>query len=97
MTTYQMPLFDQANGPREETGQSALVLNSTVDPVDAPRLSKALSRLLEYMQDKEWHSATEITDVAGRRYGARLHELAMAGYPHGKERVSGGEWRYRLL
>jgi len=72
-------------------------LNSTVEPEDAPRLTAALQRLYEHMRDGRWMTATELTDVAGRRYGARLWELARAGIPHESERLSGGEWRYRLI
>jgi len=83
-----MPLFDPPI--------VAPPLNSTVAPEDAPRLTASLTQLLRAMGTR-WWTATELTEVAGRRYGARLNELHKCGFPHETERVSGGEFRYRLI
>ena len=73
-------------------------LNSTVPDADVPRLTTALQRLFEHMRDGRWYTATELTEVAGRRYGARLHELAAAGIPHESgSKGKNGEWEYRLI
>lgn len=62
------------------------------------------SRLRELLADGQWHTQDELEAVAGRRYGARLHEAK-----HGKDggaplqyqkRVVGGNdsvWEYRAV
>jgi hypothetical protein len=92
----QLDLF----GPRvtgRDVYDAPAKLNPTVAPEDAPRLTAALQRLYDLMRDGEWHMATELSEVAGRRYGGRLHDLSLSGIPHESERFWGGEWRYRLI
>ncbi len=38
------------------------------------------AKLLKKLKDLEWHSWAELENLAGNRYGARLHELREAGY-----------------
>ncbi len=83
-----MPLFDRPS--------PAVKLNPTVADVDAPRLRKALARMVAEMGTR-WWTATELQQLAGRRYGGRLYELRRPGIPFVGERLEGGEWRYRLL
>jgi hypothetical protein len=87
-------------GPRI-TGRDAYdtpaKLNPTVPTEDVPRLTAALQRLYDAMQDGGWYTATQLTEIAGRRYGGRLHDLSLNGIPHESRRVSGGEWEYRLI
>lgn len=94
MSKYQssLPLFDPPIVPPPRVVEP----NSTVEPQDIPRLTRALTRLLRAMGTR-WWTATELTEIAGRRYGARLNELSKCGFPHEAERVSGGEFRYRLI
>ena len=71
--------------------------NPTVAPEDVPRLTAALQRLYDAMSDGRWYTATQLTEIAGRRYGGRLYDLRAAGIPHESRRVSGGEWEFRLI
>lgn len=45
----------------------------------------AKDRLLELLWDQEWHSNKELREVAGQRYGARLHELRQLGFEISKQ------------
>ena len=81
----------------DEPERPVAVPNATVAAEDVPRLTAALQRLYDVMKDGQWHTATELQAIAGRRYGARLHEFACAGIPYESQRITGGEWRYRLL
>ena len=82
-----MPLFDQ---PR------SIEPNVTVEEEDRPRLRAQLAAMREEM-GTGWHTATQLEARYGRRYSARLYDLQQHGIPHESERVSGGEWRFRLI
>lgn len=66
---------------------------------DLEDLSSAAKRVGALMLDYEWHSASEILEVAGQREGIRrLRELRQRGYEVEKKRPNkhNREWYYRL-
>lgn len=40
----------------------------------------ARERLLELLRDQRWHRWDELEEVAGNRFGARIHELRKEGW-----------------
>ena len=60
------------------------------------RLSKR-DALLALLSDGRWHSARELTEVAGWRYSARLHELREDGYKIERQTLDHQLFHYRLL
>ena len=64
--------------------------------VFAKRASKR-DALLALLSDGRWHSARELTEVAGWRYSARLHELREEGYRIERQTLDHQLFHYRLL
>jgi phosphopantetheinyl transferase (holo-ACP synthase) len=52
--------------------------------------------LLKCLKDLEWHAWSELEQLAGNRFGARLHELREAGYKIVSASAGLGK-RYRLV
>lgn len=55
-------------------------------------------RVLDLLSDLEWHSWSELKDVGGVRYSARIHELRRQGYEIKVSPIEGTTGnRYRLV
>ena len=52
--------------------------------------------LLALLSDGAYHHMRQCLDVAGFRYGGRLHELRREGYEIETHQLGVGEWEYRL-
>lgn len=88
------------NGLQES--EKVLSGQSTHDDVETGRTQK--ERLLNLLNDKEWHSTVEIMEkVYGddrlglARVGARVYDLKKDGYQIYSERLKDSIWQYRLL
>lgn len=69
-------------------------MNETARTIDELRAS--LKRLLAFLGDGQWHSQQELTEVAGMRYGGRIHELREAGHNVESQQLGPRRWFYRL-
>ncbi len=69
-----------------------------VHPVKAEidRLSANAQRVLELLQDGQWHTNMELVAVGGIRAVGRCWDLQQHGHVIVKEYVQGGSWRYKL-
>lgn len=54
-------------------------------------------RLLRLMSDGQWHSAKELSEKIGHRFGSPIHILRKQGYHIETRRLKGQEYEYRLL
>lgn len=62
----------------------------------AEKYETARDRIYAVLVDLEWHSNSELVEVGGNRYGARLLELRRLGYDIEAEDLPDHGRRYRL-
>ena len=53
-------------------------------------------RVRQALADGAWHTAAELVEIGGLRFGARVHELRHAEGCNVEVRVEGGASAYRL-
>lgn len=64
---------------------------------DKADFSEAEKKILEFMKDGEWHTATKIIEVSGQREGLRrLRALRDKGFQIEKQKWQGREFIYRM-
>lgn len=66
---------------------------------DYGRLKNNTQRVFATLMDGEWHTASELREVGGERWSARVRQLRepqMGGLIVEAERLEGGVWKYRL-
>ena len=74
-----------------------------LQPKDINEMSKAVSRVYQLMKDGEYHSAPEISLVAGSNgipasEGLRrMRELRSFGYEIERKKAGNRSWKYRLV
>src|SRR5262245_44410029 len=89
MLTNQLSLFDRLDEPIPFRDPSLL-------DDEKPRLSQHHESILCRLREGP-ATGPELQAVSGNRYGARLHEIARAGYSWEKKRIKLGVWLYWLL
>lgn len=92
MSGYQssMPLFDR---PKE--GPASIPVNSTVEEQDVPRLTAQHQAILDAL--REGPKTNLELGMICQRFGARLHELKLAGHPWLRRNIGPGVNEYRLI
>lgn len=72
--------------------------NPTGEQVKAEYTRRKTNReaLADLLADGQWHTNSELHEVAGFRYGARLLELRQAGHVIHAQDIARGRWRWRL-
>ncbi len=103
MSSAEIPRhWAETDGGEERVGGSAPT-RLEVEAGEVRARANGCGRLRKLLSDGAWHSALELVDVGGLRYGGRLHEIrhGLDGSPaldvEGEPQVRGGRpvWRYR--
>ena len=61
------------------------------------RLTANAARVLERLQDGQWHTNAELMTVGGFRAVGRLFDLKQHGHHIERRHDHGGQWSYRLI
>lgn len=71
----RLPPRHWSDTERDQELAAGAPLRLQLEAGDLAARETACARLRKLLADGQWHSALELVDVAGLRYGGRLHEL----------------------
>jgi hypothetical protein len=79
----------------EHCERIVMPVDPNVRPEDKPRLSKNAAAVLNRLEDGP-ATNSELMEIGGLRFGARIHDLKRHGYTISSQQSNGGIWVYSL-